>query len=134
MKKIPFIRFIPGIFWFIVVLITIIIPRQDIPKGSEWLDLILDLDKMIHAVMFGILAFLFMYPFVSSDHSNHRKQRFLFIIALVTCIWGYITECIQLFVPGRSYDMVDWTADSLGCFFAWLIAKKMLSKNNRSQP
>jgi VanZ family protein len=132
LKKIPTIRFIPGIIWFFVVLITIIIPRNDIPKGSEWLDLILDFDKMIHAVMFGILALLFMYPFFHAELTEIKKKKIVLLIAVLTCAWGYITECIQLYVPGRSYDLVDWTADSIGCLFAWLIARKIPRINNKT--
>lgn len=128
MKSISFKQFIPGIIWFIIVFISIALPRNDIPKGSEWIDLILDFDKMIHGAMFGLLALLFMIPFLKEDFSILQRKRIFISISIATCCWGYITECIQLFVPGRSYDLVDWTADCLGVLLTYILLKLYVKK------
>ena len=104
-----------------MVLISISLPKNDIPKGSDWLDLVLDFDKMIHGIMFGVLALLFIIPFYKADITAIKRKRIVVFINIATCCWGYVTECIQLFVPGRSYDVVDWTADCLGVFFTYAL-------------
>jgi VanZ family protein len=92
------------------------------------LDLILDFDKMIHGGMFGLLAFLFMYPFVKTNKSEKKKKQIFLWITLATSCWGYLTECIQWYVPGRSYDMVDWAADNIGIIFAFVIMRLYLQR------
>lgn len=78
--------------------------------------------------MFGLLAFLFMYPFVKTDKSIDKKKRIILWIAIATSCWGYITECIQCYVPGRSYDLVDWTADNMGIIIAFYFTRLFIKK------
>ena len=125
LKNIPFSKFIPAIVWFFLVLILIVLPQQDIPEVDDLYHKIY-IDKWIHAGIFGILAFLFMWPFLKSA-SDSNKKVFL-IIAVLASIWGYLTECIQIFVPGRSYDLLDWFADSLGVLIALLFTLRKISK------
>lgn len=65
--------------------------------------------------MFGIMSFLFFLPFYRlKSLTAKQKQKSYLWIALLTITWGYLTECIQIYVPGRSYDLMDWAADSAG--------------------
>ena len=80
--------------------------------------------------MFGVLAFGFMWPFYRYQKNAASLKRILIIIAISASVWGYITECIQLFVPGRSYDLIDWAADSFGVLIALLF---FLKKRNPDQ-
>jgi VanZ family protein len=125
LKNIPFSKFIPGIIWFFLVLILIALPQQDIPEVDNWYHQIY-IDKWVHAGIFGVLTILFMWPFYKSATDSNKKV--FFIIAVLASIWGYLTECIQLFVPGRSYDLLDWFADSLGVLIALLFTLRKMSK------
>ena len=125
MKNIPFSKFIPGIVWFLLVLVLIALPQQDIPQVDDWYHKIY-IDKWIHAGMFGMLALLFMWPFWKK--ASVSTNQVFFIIAALTSIWGYLTECIQLFVPGRSYDLLDWLADSLGVLIALLFTLRKINQ------
>ena len=129
MKNIPFSKFIPGIIWFFLVLILIALPQQNIPEVDDWYHQIY-IDKWIHAGIFGVLAFLFMWPFLKSASDSNKKV--FFIIALLASIWGYLTECIQIFVPGRSYDLLDWLADSTGVLIVLLFILRKISKPHSS--
>ena len=71
------------------------------------------------------MAYLFMRA--SYHRLEDKKQAFaLFLkIALAISLWGLTTEFIQKFwVEGRSFDLFDFIADSIGAFVAYLIAKK----------
>ncbi|MEI8058792.1 MAG: VanZ family protein [Ferruginibacter sp.] len=117
-------KFIPGIAWFLLVLILICTPGEDLPKVDNWL-IEIDFDKFIHVGIFGVLAFLFMHPFSKSSLPNKQKWQYCIKIAIATCIWGYATELLQkYFIPGRSYDLMDWVSDSVGGLVALLICKK----------
>lgn len=128
MKRIPFSKFIPGIIWFLLVFILIALPQQDIPEVDNWYHQIY-IDKWIHAGIFGVLALLFMWPFYKSATDSNKKV--YIIIAVLGSIWGYVTECIQIIVPGRSYDLLDWFADSLGVLIALLFILRKIN-NHRS--
>ncbi|MEY2918254.1 MAG: hypothetical protein RIS73_1968, partial [Bacteroidota bacterium] len=123
-KKIGIKKFIPGIAWFFLVLVLVCTPGDNLPKVDNWL-IQIDYDKIIHAGIFGLMALLFMYPIVKSTLDKKAKWHYLIKIALATIVWGYTTEVIQkFFIPGRSYDLADWLADSIGGIIALFFCKK----------
>ncbi len=123
MKRIKMIKFIPGIAWFFVVLVLLCMPAQDIPT-SNWFDGIY-IDKWVHAGIFGLLALLFMLPVAFSPMEPKEKLQFFIRVAIATSLWGISTEFIQKFwIPGRSFDLLDWAADSLGGIIAFMLCRK----------
>jgi len=123
-KEIGIKKFIPGIAWFFVVLTLVCIPGYDLPKVDNWM-IEINYDKLIHVGIFAVLAFLFMYPIIrSSSFSKKEKWHYCIKLALATVVWGYTTEVIQkFFIPGRSYDLTDWLADSIGGLLAMIFCK-----------
>lgn len=71
--------------------------------------------------MFGIMMFLFSFPFEKTDFSKTQKTTYYRYIALLVCIWGLMTECIQVYVPHRDFDWLDWGADSAGALIVLLL-------------
>ena len=122
-KELSIKQFIPGIAWFFIVLILICMPGKNVPK-VDWLD-IMDIDKLIHCGIFGMMVVLFCYPFKKTTDTRSQKINWFIKIALSTCIWGLATEFIQkYFIPGRFFDIIDWVADSLGVLLAYFFCKK----------
>ena len=116
-------KFIPGIAWFFLVLILICLPGQDIPTVDDWLSKIY-FDKWVHTGLFAVLAFLFMRPFIRSSLMVKEKWHYVIRIAIATSIWGLTSELIQkYFIPGRNFDLLDWSADSLGSLAALIFSK-----------
>lgn len=126
MQKFSVKNFIPAIVWFFIVLVLTCMPGRNIPKIG-WLEQI-HFDKLVHIGMFGGLTFLFCWPF-SRSNVRPMQRRFYFIkIALATSIWGLDIEFIQkYFAIGRSFELLDWAADSLGSFVALLFCLKLFS-------
>jgi VanZ family protein len=117
-------KFIPGIAWFFLVLVLICLPGSDLPTVDDWLGKIY-FDKWIHVGLFAVLAFLFMHPFLRSSLTLKKKWDIAIRIALSTAVWGLATEFIQkFFVTGRSFDLFDWAADTLGALAALLFANR----------
>ena len=128
MHGIPFKKFIPGIAWFFIVLVLTCMPGKDIPKIG-WLDSIY-FDKWVHAGMFGGLTFLFSWPFNKSDFSAQQRLFYFIKIAIAASIWGLVIEFIQKFyVTSRDFELLDWAADSLGVFLAFLVCRKYFIKS-----
>ncbi len=122
-------KFIPGIAWFFLVLILICLPGNDLPKANSWMTAIY-FDKWVHVSLFSCLAFLFMRPIGLLHIDTKSKLQWLLKVAIATSIWGLTTEYIQMFfIPGRSFDLGDWAADTFGALLAvattyWLYIKK----------
>lgn len=128
MKRSLFLKFLPGIAWFFVILFLTCLPGDDIPEIG-WLSDI-HFDKIVHIGMFALLVFLFHLPVFSSKKPNATRIRYGITITVLCAMWGLAIEFIQKYwVPGRSFDLVDWAADSAGGLIAlwfciWLITHK----------
>jgi hypothetical protein len=123
MNRINAIKFLPGIAWFFVVLVLLFMPGKDVPSNN-WFDIIY-FDKWVHTGIFGLLALLFMLPFAHSSIDQKEKLQYFIRIAIVTSIWGLTSEFIQKFwADGRSFDLIDWGADSLGAVISFIICRK----------
>ncbi|UAY52339.1 VanZ family protein [Ferruginibacter albus] len=127
LRKPSFLKFIPGIIWFAFVLTLIALPGKDIPK--TFLDE-LDFDKVVHMGVFGMLTTLFCWPFKNTSISIEKRKKYFLYIAIATSIWGYCTELIQKFwIVGRTYDPLDWLADSIGAAIGYFFSKKRYTKS-----
>lgn len=128
MKRISFKKFIPGIAWFFIVLVLLCTPGEDLPE-VDWLTNIDYYDKAIHAGIFGVLTGLFCLPFYKSAFNKQERINYFLKIAMVASLWGLTTEFIQkFFIPGRSFDLLDWAADSLGALIAFWFCRKVFTK------
>ncbi|MCK5737694.1 VanZ family protein [bacterium] len=77
-------------------------------------------DKLIHGGVYFILAWLVIRAFLV----YFPKKTFCtatIITAGLGLVYGASDEWHQLFVPGRSCDILDWFADAAGILLAVLI-------------
>lgn len=118
------IKFIPGIAWFLFVLVLICLPGEDVPEEPGWLQ-IPDFDKLVHAALFGGIVFWFCMPFKKSAITKPAKINLFLKITIATVVWGIMTEFLQkFFIEGRQFDLVDWAADSAGAIIAFFVSRK----------
>jgi UDP-2,3-diacylglucosamine pyrophosphatase LpxH len=71
------------------------------------------LDKLAHATVFGVLAFLLDLALRESRHDLPLYRRHAWIF-LAVALYGATDEWHQAFVPGRDCSRYDWLADALG--------------------
>ena len=132
MQKIDKLKFIPGIAWFFVVLFLMCIPGSALPHVDDWLHRIY-FDKWIHVGVFGLLTVLLCWPFNKSSIGLKNRIKYFLLIAMAVSLYGYCTELIQKYwVPGRSYDLLDWAADSVGALIGLLYSRKKFTKTRAS--
>jgi VanZ family protein len=82
----------------------------------------------MHIVVFAFLGFLFSWPFYKSGVSKAERKSYFIKIALSVSIWGLTTELIQKYIViGRSFDLMDWAADSTGALIALLFTKRFMT-------
>lgn len=125
---IRFKHFIPGIIWFFLILFLICLPQSKVPDIEIWWIELLKPDKLIHAAMFGIQLMLFILPFKAGKTSPKSLIRRVIGLLVVVIVWGLTTEIIQLNIPGRSFEWMDWFADSVG---AILVAFYFIRKEKK---
>jgi hypothetical protein len=123
-NKIPFVKFVPGIIWFIIIFILVTLPGKDIPS-THFLDEI-NFDKIVHMGLFCVLTVLFCWPFYKTPIAPETKIKYFITIALLVSAWGYSTELIQKFWVSihRDYELLDWVADSMGAFIGYVFSRK----------
>ncbi len=123
-KKLSLKSFGPAIACFVAVLILVCLPDDNLPTKHGWLD-ISYLDKWVHGIMFAVMTFLFLLPVAESSLYKKVKRHYFIRICVSMCIWGLTTEFIQkFFVPTRSFDLIDWAADSAGILLAFLYCRR----------
>ena len=128
MQKIRYIKFLPGMAWFFIVLILMCIPGSALPKVDNWLHKIY-FDKWIHFGIFGLLCILMCSPFNRSGIDLKKRYNYFLLIAMATSLFGYCTELLQKYVvPGRDYELLDWAADSLGALIGLYFSRKYFNK------
>jgi len=69
------------------------------------------LDKVLHAVVFGALAGAWVYALAPTAMGRGRG---IALATLVSILWGVIDELHQSFVPGRVASVADAVADLVG--------------------
>ncbi|MFB3170673.1 VanZ family protein [Neobacillus sp. 179-C4.2 HS] len=107
------------------------------PESVSWLSTVLS-DAVIlaigatlelaHLFEFGILYFLVILALLSYGHLSKLKEILAIFISL---LYGLTDEIHQLFVPFRSFSIIDLIKNAIGVFAIWIIInKKYYSKKH----
>ncbi len=71
------------------------------------------------------MAYFFMRPIAQKVISQSSKRLIFLKISIAIALWGLTTEFIQDFwIEGRSFDLWDFAADSIGAFAIFLLSKR----------
>jgi len=76
-------------------------------------------DKLIHFSGFFVLAVLAM---LAARNVSVNK------LAILLIVYAALTEILQHFIPGRSFSVLDWVADTIGIIFALLVSSKAIER------
>ena len=102
-------RWLPAVAWAALIFVLSSLPR--LPEVPVQLP---ELDKLLHALAFAVLALLCAHGL-----GWPRGRRLLWAAALASG-YGVLDELHQRLVPGRSPDVIDWLADTAGACSAAL--------------
>lgn len=91
--------------WLFLVTVSSLIPVPEVDVGPQ------DLDKLIHFIIYGITAILFLRVFLLWYH-NIRMINSVSIVA--SSLYGFIMELIQSFLPYRTFSLSDMLWNLLG--------------------
>jgi len=121
---------LPVIIWAVLIFIASSIPSDVIPPTEFF-----QMDKLLHAGVFGVFCGLF-YRFLVIKAEPMDDRRALLVSIFVTALYGASDEFHQFFVPGRAVDFYDWLADVIGAVVCVLIilTVKRLRRAPRVEP
>ncbi len=129
-KQLSPVHFLPGIIWFIVVAVLMFLPGKEFPKSKFLAEIFFD--KIAHIGCFGLLTLLWAIPVLRYKTPAALKWRITVGIFGAVVVWGLLTEVIQgTLIEGRSFDLLDWLADSTGAAGALLVVSLLLKKAAR---
>ena len=82
------------------------IPGVDVPP------VFFGMDKLLHAIVFGILGFLVVGALTGTMRPRHISLPWLAVLLVIA--YGVLDEFHQHYVPGRTPDVYDVMADAAG--------------------
>lgn len=98
-----FVAYLALLSWQLLTPVTVI-------TAGNW-------DKLYHMVSFAVLAGLAILAW-----RNYSSRA----IAIALIGYAALTEILQHFIPGRSFEVLDWLADGLGVVIAILVTVYLL--------
>jgi VanZ family protein len=75
---------------------------------------IISADKLAHITVYFVFCWFSRRALFFQTALLISKRWSLVGAFLLTCVYGYLDEVHQLYVPGRSYDYYDMLADAIG--------------------
>ena len=91
----------------VILMIALFIPGKEVEFR------IMSNDKTIHILIFFLVSLNIFYKF--------RYQRDRIILLFLFIVFGFLSEYIQHFIPGRYMDVRDGIADSIRICAAYII-------------
>jgi len=93
------------LLWVGLTFLLTSIPYLEVPEGiSFW-------DKGAHVAFYGVTGFL--CALWRRESGRPVKRAVLYAVLFVLSV-GAVDEIHQHWIPGRSADLLDWVADTLG--------------------
>src|SRR3990172_6007304 len=109
--------------WLSIAWMMLIFILSSLPS-LPGLPSIIDLDKLFHALIYGVLAYFVLRSLPGSETMSMKHA---LLAAMLAIAYGITDEYHQSFVPGREADIRDVLADSAGA----LIAVQMAYRRGR---
>ena len=92
------------------------IPTLKIKTG----DSTIRLDYLIHFCEYGFLAFISFLTFTDMEYRIVFRRSVLVLVCLV--LFAYTDEFHQKFIPGRTYNIIDFASNAAGVAGGWLFS------------
>jgi VanZ family protein len=119
----------------VIIFILLSLPGNSFHTSSNWFGF-LPIDKMVHMILFGSLAFSLFYSFENSKYNGLKTVRAKAYALIFCMLYGIAMEYYQkYFVPSRGFEVADMLADTAGAIlalpiFTWLLNKSIIRKNS----
>lgn len=113
--------YLPLIIHWLTIFILTSLPSDQLPSVEIG-------DKVNHFLAFFVLAFFLNLTMKYQTKYPSLKESGLLITLIIASFYGLLDELHQLFIPGRSAEVLDWIADSIGAFAGTFSAEFIFRK------
>ena len=115
-------RWLPPLLWAGVIIFATSMPSELVPQQVS------TFDKTAHFSMYAVLGGLL------TRHLTEITTRWRAVIAaiVITAAFGALDEWHQRYIPGRSTELADWRADSIGAATGALLIALVSRRGTRS--
>ena len=104
-----------AISWFIIMCVLFFLPGSALPAEHGWM-IMIRIDKLVHMFLFATLFLMWRFAF------NYPQKFYTIWLFLAVVAYGLVVELVQKYwIPGRSFDLYDLLADSIGSIAGWLV-------------
>lgn len=101
-----------------LVFVLLSLPGSSFTNRTGWLH-ILPIDKIVHVMLFGSLAWSFYYFFDKTTIQALKSVRAQAWAMIFCIVYGIAMEYYQKwYVPSRGFEVKDMIADAAGVIFA----------------
>ncbi len=124
-----FLRYrVPALLWACIIFAASSIPSTKFPQLFHRIN-----DKVIHAAIFCVLGLLVYRALEPRVKATTLAWGRLVVAVLIVSLYGLSDEFHQRYVPGRSVDVLDFTADTVGGILAAAViySKYRLARSSR---
>jgi len=116
-----------GIYWLVLLTATSL-PGPSLPPIFITFG-----DKIKHFGAYMILAILLAVTLRVQDKFPSLKYAYIKFTFIFIGYYGIFDEIHQIFIPGRSFDLLDYVADLLGALAGTFIASRFIIKKERPE-
>ena len=105
------------IVWSLLIASLVLLPGSNLPQLS---DSLFSIDKLVHAFLFAVLAFLMVVGFIKQSVYPGLRNKALLYSFVLTISYAILIEALQVFSPDRMFEVGDMGANVSGCFAGFL--------------
>lgn len=120
-KKITLV-YAPLIIYWIALVIGTSLPTVSVPSVAFG-------DKIVHFATYLILSALLNLTLLYQNKNDLLKSKHTVSAFIIVSIYGALDEIHQGFIPGRSQDIFDWLADTIGALAGVFLLLYLLKRN-----
>lgn len=114
--------YLPLIIHWVTIFILTSLPSNKLPSAEVS-------DKINHFLAFFVLGFFLNLTLKYQTKFSKLKKNILLITVIIAAGYGLLDELHQLFIPGRSAEVLDWLADFIGAISGNFLAELIYRRN-----
>ncbi|GJQ64459.1 MAG: teicoplanin resistance protein VanZ [Melioribacteraceae bacterium] len=118
--------YIPLIVYWIILFTATSLPGRSLPKLFITFG-----DKLKHFAAYLILAILLSITLRLQNKYPRLKDEYVKYTVVISSIYGIFDEIHQIFIPGRSFDLLDYVADLAGIALGTIVASRFIINKER---
>jgi VanZ family protein len=86
-------------------------------------------DKLLHFIAYFFYGLTIQFALINSN--NYQKKKFILAVCVIGSLFGASDEIHQYFIEGRSSDIFDWIADTIGILVSLVFKNVILWIKNK---